>query len=142
MKPVAQPIKLLIVNLGIMRWKFRQYDSITKEQFDNHFKQAQILIEMLTIPKLRYNIMQKLNEKDVLENENRFVELINLVDNLAYEVCGISDEDIDEAFSPFWNENKNHASQLYFINTAPKVSQAYEAFLTYNDLLNSAMEDR
>ncbi len=142
MKPVAQPIKLLIVNLGIMRWKFRQYDSITKEQFENHLKQVNILVEMLTIPKLRYNILKKLNDKDVLENENRFVELIELVDTLAYEVCGISEEDIDDTFASFWNENKNHASQLYFINTAPKVSQAYDAFLTCNNLLKSAMEDR
>lgn len=142
MKSVAQPIKLLIVNLGIMRWKFRQYDSITKEQFENHLKQVQILIDMLTIPKLRYNIMKKLNEKDVLENENRFVELIELVDKLAEDVCGISEEDIDETFTAFWNENKNHASQLYFINTAPKVAQAYDAFLTCNNFIKSALEDR
>lgn len=142
MKSVAQPIKLLIVNLGIMRWKFRQYDSITKEQFENHLKQVQILIDMLTIPKLRYNIMKKLNEKDVLENENRFVELIELVDKLAEDVCGISEEDIDETFTAFWNENKNHASQLYFINTAPKVAKAYDAFLTCNNFIKSALEDR
>ena len=114
MKPVAQPIKLLIVNLGIMRWKFRQHDSITKEQFENHLKQVQILIEMLTIPKLRYNIMKKLNEKDVLENENRFVELIELVDKLAEE--SVVDEEIDYVMVINTNSNTGRYIRVKDLN--------------------------
>lgn len=142
MKPVAQPIKLLIVNLVLMRNYFRPNDSITKEQFDLHFEQVKILVDMLSIPKLRYNITKKLNEKNILINEECFVELIKLVEQMATDICGISQEDIDDSFTPFWNNNKNHASQLYIINTAPKVNQAYEMFLNYSDLINSALEDR
>ena len=141
MKKVAQPIKLLIVNLGIMRWYFRDFDSISKSQFDQHLKQVYILVDMLTIPKLRYNIVKKLNDESVFANEESFIEFIKYVENLATDICGISEENLEDSFMPFWKVNKDHASELYLMNTAPKVMQAYEAFNQYNSLLIVALEN-
>lgn len=138
MMKIAQPIKMLIVNLSLMQNYFRPNDSISKELFDSHFKQVQMLLDMCMIPKVRYNLQKALNESDVLTNQNKFAELIKLADKLAEEYCGVSEEDIDDTFANFYNSNKEHASKLYFINAAPLVSQAYDKFLEFKDLMCEA----
>ena len=84
MMKIAQPIKMLIVNLSLMQNYFRPNDSISKELFDSHFKQVQMLLDMCMIPKVRYNLQKALNESDVLTNQNKFAELIKLADKKRF----------------------------------------------------------
>lgn len=134
-------IKLLSVNTVFMMLHFNGENSITTEQFNLHKNQFEILMDMIDVPKFKYNLTAFLQKEDSFNNFKSLTNLNNKIIELAESICGISEEDMTDIYLNFYKENKNHASILYSINTAPLINNAYLSYLTMNHNLNLALEN-